>query len=61
VSNTGFEKSLFLMLERPFKCTCCCLARPILDVSIVENGSAHTGVIGRIFSPCLVCSLGVDI
>ncbi|EGR28278.1 scramblase family protein, putative [Ichthyophthirius multifiliis] len=61
VGQVGFEKSMFMILERPFKCTCCCLNRPILDVNIVENGSSQNGVIGRIFSPCLVCSLGVDI
>ncbi|EGR29704.1 scramblase family protein, putative [Ichthyophthirius multifiliis] len=59
VKETGFEQSMFMLLERPFTCTCLCLARPVLDVIIVENGQNQN--IGKIISPCLMCSLGLNI
>lgn len=58
--NAGsLDKTLFLHLERPFKCTCLCLARPEMSVSFVENGS--NTFFGKIKNPCLLCTLGCNV
>ena len=41
----------FLTVDRPFKCTCCCLARPIMT-NTLTNGQK----IGNVKNPCTCCS-----
>jgi len=49
----------FIKIDRPCKCTCYCLARPEITVSLVENGKDE--IIGKVKDPLNMCNLVVDI
>ena len=59
IISGSLDKTLFLKLERPFKCTCFCLARPEVSVSFVENGSNK--FCGKIKNPFYWCTLGCNV
>jgi hypothetical protein len=46
--NDDFS-NYWALFERPFKCTCCCLARPEMTAR-----SSSTNY-GKVFEPCTVC------
>jgi hypothetical protein len=41
--------SYYALFERPFKCTCCCLARPEMTAKNM------TGSLGKVYEPCTCC------
>ena len=47
-------------MDRPFKCTCCCLARPELTVywGTLDNTS---NVIGKVLEPCTCIEIQMDL
>jgi len=42
----------FVIFNRPYKCTCCCLARPEMHGSIPSQNNLN---IGRVMEPCTLC------
>ena len=55
VANVGcmdenFQNS-FVHINKPFKCTCCCLERPIMDVTYTQGGQ----LIGQVKQPFTCC------
>ena len=53
--DQAFNGSNFLRFEREFKCSCFCLARPVLMVNSTEPGSE--GYLGKITNPFICCEL----
>ena len=54
--NSDMAK-LFININKPFECACCCFCRPHMDVSLVDNQQ----YIGRITEPCTCCDDDIDI
>jgi hypothetical protein len=50
-SDLAFDNYMmyYALLERPFKCTCCCAARPEMSA---RNGNFHFGKVREPFSCC---------
>lgn len=48
----------FAVFDRPFQCTCCCLARPELTGRFKDDSGA---IIGKITEPCTLCDPHLDI
>lgn len=49
----GKEKKVdYVQLARPFKCTCCCCARPVMNGKYVVSNENF----GKIIEPCTVCN-----
>lgn len=59
LNNGNLEKTLFLQLERPCKCTFFCFNRPEMSVTFVENNANK--FLGKIKNPCYCLSLGVHV
>jgi len=57
--DTNFDGQPFLRFERPFKCSCLCLDRPVL--SVTHNEAGQNSVIGKIINPYQCCDLKVNI
>ncbi|KAL4469079.1 hypothetical protein ABPG72_007758 [Tetrahymena utriculariae] len=58
-SRDMVEDSNFLLLRRPYKCTCFCLSRPELEVFVTEQHANK--ILGKITQPFYFCSVGLEI
>ena len=54
--NDDFSKS-YIKFDKPFKCTCCCLARPIMKGTLLQTNTP----IGTIQEPCTVCDPMINV
>lgn len=61
ISNPNVDDDFmntFALFNRPFQCTCCCLARPELTGTYKDEFGAQ---IGKITEPCTLCDPHLDI
>lgn len=59
VSNGQAVSTSFMRLERSFKCTCFCAERPVMTITLVENGS--NVFYGKIINPFMCGELGCEV
>ena len=57
--NYSTEWKPFVKMYRPYKCTCCCLARPEVEVTYIENGQKRR--LGRILNNFTCCDYSFKI
>eukprot|EP01022_Parablepharisma_sp_SALTPOND_P034620 TRINITY_DN92417_c0_g1_i1.p1 TRINITY_DN92417_c0_g1~~TRINITY_DN92417_c0_g1_i1.p1 ORF type:complete len:362 (-),score=25.66 TRINITY_DN92417_c0_g1_i1:82-1092(-) len=49
----------FLKLERPCLCTCCCLARPYINVHLLDG--KKESLLGKVIESCSLCDAIIDV
>lgn len=50
--NTDLAK-IFISIDKPCQCACCCMCRPYMDVRLADNGQK----LGTIREPCTCCDI----
>lgn len=48
---------IFINVNKPCECGCCCMCRPHMDVKLADNGH----FLGQIREPCTCCDIETDI
>ena len=48
---------IYLTIDKPCRCQCCCLCRPYMDIRHVDTGKYF----GKIREPCTCCDLEIDV
>ena len=48
---------IFINIDKPFQCACCCLCRPFMDIRLVDNGQR----LGHIKEPCTCCDIETEV
>lgn len=54
--DTDLSK-IFINIDKPFQCACCCLCRPFMEVSLTDNGQK----LGHIREPCTCCDIETEV
>ena len=54
--NSDLAK-IFINIDKPCKCACCCFCRPYMDVRLADNGH-HFGIISE---PCTCCDIETEV
>lgn len=54
--NDDFSKP-YIKYDKPFKCTCCCLGRPVMKGTFLQTNTP----IGTIQEPCTVCDPMINV
>ena len=54
--NNDFAK-IFINVNKPCMCTCCCLCRPVMEVHLADNQE----YLGKIREPCTCCDYDLEI
>ncbi len=54
--NSNLAK-IFINIDKPFQCACCCLCRPYMDIRLVDNGQR----LGHIREPCTCCDIETEV
>ena len=48
---------IFINIDKPFQCACCCFCRPFMDVHLVDNNQR----LGHIREPCTCCDVETEV
>ena len=48
---------IFISIDKPFQCACCCFCRPFMDVHLVDNRQR----LGHIREPCTCCDIETEV
>ncbi len=53
----GDMAKVFINVDKPCKCACCCFCRPYMDVRLADNGQQ----LGIISEPCTCCDVDMEV
>lgn len=53
----GDLAKVFINVDKPCKCACCCFCRPYMDVRLADNGQQ----LGIISEPCTCCDVDMEV
>ena len=48
---------IFINIDKPFQCVCCCFCGPYMDIHLTDNGQR----LGHIREPCTCCDIETEV